>query len=150
MKYFDENILSIIHLLEYDMYWVSVDKHIDCVCKNFNTQQGNPTCEHCLGTGHKVKIYKVKGVRQPDTVEIFNVRVDVEVGVYFFENKFRIKEDDYLIWRGEIEQVTKVERFCSDSEKAVYYRVETARKKSDTEAFMKNFCKAVGIRYYRR
>lgn len=137
-------------MLQYEMYIVSQDPHYDCICRNFNTSQGDPACEHCLGTGHKVTIRKVKGVRQPETQDAFKINVDVEVGVYFFKNDVVPKEFDLIIWHNEIERITKVERFCSDAEKPVYYRCETRRVKTDTEIFLKNFCKAVGRTYKRR
>ena len=59
MKNFDEHIIKLIDMLEYDMWAVIKDKHIDCVCKNFETDQGKAGCPYCFGTGRKVKIKKI-------------------------------------------------------------------------------------------
>ena len=61
MKNFDEHIIKLIDMLEYDMWAVIKDEHIDCVCRNFETDQGKAGCPYCFGTGRKVKIKKIKG-----------------------------------------------------------------------------------------
>ena len=150
MKRFDENIIALIDMLEYDMWIVTQDSHIDCPCKNFDTKQGKRHCPYCFGTGHKVKIKKIKGVRQPLTDSVRDVRVDYEHGVFFLKNIYDLKEKDFIVWHDEIEEVTFVERHCSDAQKPVYYRIETTKKKSDTEFFLKNFCRLIGKQYQRR
>lgn len=139
MRYFDENILKIIDMLEYKMYLIKLDKHIDCVCKNFDTKQGNKFCPRCLGTGYKIKIKEIKAVRQPLDISTANMGVRSEVGVYFMKYDYKIAEDDLLIWGNEIEKVVKTDRFCSDSEKPVYFRCETTPKKYNNKLFLKMF-----------
>ena len=139
MKYFDENIIALIDLLEYDMWLVLPDFHVKCVCQNFETKDGNKFCPYCLGTGYKVKIKKIKGVRQPDSLEGMYGKYKTEFGVYFFKNEYPVKEKAYIVWHDEIEEITHVERFCSDAQKPVYNRVETIPKKTGTETFLKIF-----------
>ena len=79
-------------MLQYDMWLVSPDKHIDCVCKNYDTRQGNRLCPRCLGTGYKIKIKKIKGVRQPGTVSSSGMGVTTETGIYFFKEDYHLKE----------------------------------------------------------
>ena len=139
MKHFDENIIKLIRLFAYKMYLIQPDEHIDCVCKDYNTKQGNPACQRCLGIGQKIKIRTIKGVRQPEGMGVGDMSVNSERGVYFVENNYKLREGDFIIWRGEIEQITKTERYCSDAEKPVYYYCETIRKKTNKEIFLKNF-----------
>ena len=129
------------------MWLVSPDKHIDCVCKNYETKQSSKICKRCLGLGYKIKIKKIKGVRQPGSMSASGMQLNTETGIYFFKNDYKIKDDDLIIWHDEIEQVTKTERFCSDAQKPVYYRCETKPRKSDTEIFLKNFYKAIGKKW---
>lgn len=150
MRNFDEHILTIIDLLEYDMWLISPDKHIDCVCKNFETKQAFKFCPRCLGTGHKIKIKKIKGVRQPGGELSLGMGVTTENGIYFFKHDYGIKDDDLIVWHNEIEQVTKTERFCSDAQKPVYFRCETRLKKDNNEAFLFNFYKAIGKHWTRK
>ena len=131
-------------MLQYDMWLVSPDKHIDCVCKNYDTRQGNRLCPRCLGTGYKIKIKKIKGVRQPGTVSSSGMGVTTETGIYFFKEDYHLKDDDLIIWNDEIEQITKTERYCSDAQKPVYYRCETKPKKTDNKVFLNNFYRAIG------
>lgn len=150
MRNFDEHIRAIIELLEYDMWLITPDKHIDCVCKSFETKQADKACRKCLGTGYKIKMKKIKGVRQPKNIGIADMKVSAEIGEYFFKNDYHIKEDDILVWRNEVEIVTRVDRFCSDAEKPVYYRCNTRPKKNDVEIFLRNLYKIIGKTYYRR
>ena len=144
MKYFDENIQALITMLEYDMWLVAPDKHIDCVCKNFTTKQGDPSCPKCLGTGYKIRVKKIKGVRQPTVTLSAQLPVKTETGVFFFKVDYKIKDDDLIVWNNEIEQVVKTERHCSDAQKPVYYRCETIPKKSDNNIFLKTLYKGIG------
>lgn len=143
MRYFDENIIALIDLLEYDIYIVQPDPKINCVCKNYDTKQGDPLCPRCLGTGQKIKIKKIKGVRQPDGIPYQDAQVTAEKSVYFFKSQYRVHAGDYLIWNNRIEKIMKVEQYCSDSNIPVYYYCEVARKKTDVRPFLVNFYRAV-------
>ena len=143
MRYFDENILAIIDLLEYDMYIVQPDFKINCVCKDYDTKQGNPLCPRCLGTGQKIKIRKIRGVRQPDDGLYSGARATVEKSWYYFKNDYKIRPGDYLIWNNRIEKVVEVDPYCSDSNMPVYYFCEAERKKTDVRPFLVNFYRAI-------
>jgi len=143
MKGFDENIAGLIKMLEYDIWIISPDKHVDCVCKNFDTNQADMMCPRCFGTGFKVKLKKIKGVRQPMAMSASNMQMSVEAGVYFFRSEYKIQEDDLIVWHDEIEHITRTDRFCSDAQKPVYFRCETKPKKTNTELFLKNFYRAI-------
>ena len=144
MRYFDENILKIIDMLEYDMYVVQPNQNVDCVCKNFDTKQGHPRCPRCLGTGQKIKIRKVRGVRQPDNLSYDSMGITTEKGWYFFKKDYKIRRGDLMVWNNEVEEVVKVDRYCSDSNIPVYYYCEVVPKKADNRVFLTNFYKAVG------
>lgn len=150
MKYFDENLIALIDLLEYEMFVITADNHINCPCQSYETKQGDPKCPHCFGTGKKCKIKRIKGVRQPGQQGSGEVSVNVENGIYFFKQDYHLKENDLLIWHNEIEQITKVERHCSDAQKPVYFRCESKKKKADTEVLLKNLYKVIGRKYERR
>ena len=143
MRYFDENILALFDLLEYDMYIVQPDPKIDCVCRNYETKQGDPMCPRCLGTGHKIKIRKIKGVRQPDDNTNKGNKVTTEECWYFFRNQYQVHAGDLIVWNNRIEKIVKVERYCSDSNMPVYYHCDAVRKKTDTRPFLVNFYRAI-------
>lgn len=142
MKLFDENLQALITLLEYDMWIVIPDFHIKCVCQNFETKQSN-VCPYCLGCGYKIKIKRIKGVRQPKKFEKELSGFRNETGAYFFKPEYPIKQKAYLVWHDEVEEITHVERHCSDAQKPVYYRVETVPKKTGVELFLKYFHKLI-------
>ena len=143
MRYFDENILKLIDLLEYDMYIVEPNPKIDCVCKDYDTKQGNPLCPRCLGTGQKIKIRKIKGVRQPDETPNENTRVTTEKGWYFFKDQYKVHCGELLVWNNTVEKITEVNQYCSDSNMPVYYNCAVSRKKSDIRPFLVNFYRAI-------
>lgn len=134
-------------MFEYDMWLISPDKHIDCICKNYDTKQAKRNCKRCLGLGYKIKIKKIKGVRQPGTMSAAGIQLTTETGIYFFKQDYHIKDDDLIVWHDEIEQVTKTERHCSDAQKPVYFRCETKPKKADNDIFLINFYKAIGKKW---
>ena len=144
MRYFDENIIRLIDMLEYDMYIVQLNPRVDCTCKNYDTKQGHPFCPRCLGTGQKIKIRKIKGVRQPDNLSYESMGITSEKGWYFFKNDYKVHRGDLLIWNNEVEEIVKVDRYCSDSNTPVYYYCEVVPKKSDTRVFLRNFYRAIG------
>lgn len=150
MKGFDENIIALIDMLEYDMWLIAPDKHIDCVCKSFETKQADKHCQKCFGIGYKIKIRKIKGVRQPTQISTSELKVTTETGVYFFKKDYGIKEDDIIVWGNEIEQVTRTDRFCSDSRTPVYFRCDTKPKKSNYNIFLKNLSKVINRTIRRR
>ena len=127
MRYFDENIIALIDMLEYDMYIVQPNEKIDCVCKNYDTKQGN----------------KIKGVRQPDNISYESMGVTTEKGWYFFKNDYKVHRGDLIIWNNEVEEIVKVDRYCSDSNMPVYYYCEVVRKKADVRPFLINFYRAI-------
>ena len=143
MKSFDESILAIIKKLEYDIWMIVSDKHISCPCKNYDTDQGDKYCPYCFGLGYKIKIKKIKGVRQPMSIQADKMKIDTEVGVYFFKQDYKIKDDDILIWNDEVEQVTRTDRFCSDSQTPVYYRCETTPKKTNIKFLLESFKRVI-------
>ena len=150
MKNFDEHIIKLIDMLEYDMWAVIKDEHIDCVCRNFETDQGKAGCPYCFGTGRKIKIKKIKGVRQPTSGSARDMTISYNYGVYFFKNIYELKEGDFIIWDNRIEEVSHIKEYCSDAQKPVYYRVEAIPKKADNEIFLRLFSKMIGRKYSRR
>lgn len=130
-------------MLKYDMWVVIPDKHIDCPCKNFETKQANAFCPNCLGTGYKIKIRKIKGVRQPTTMSAQGMQFNVETGVYFFRTDYDLKEGDIIIWDDEVDEVTRTDRFCSDAQKPVYFRCDTKPKKTNIDRFLDIFYRVI-------
>ena len=132
------------------MYIISPDKHINCICKKFETEQGNKLCPYCFGLGYKIKIKRIKGVRQPTMISVGSSQVFTEIGIYFFKTDYGIKEDDIIVWDNEIEIVTRTDRFCSDAQKPVYFRCETRPKKTNTELFLNRLYSVLGKKRQRR
>ena len=137
-------------MLKYDMWVIIPDKHIDCVCKSFETKQANPFCPYCFGTGYKIKIRKIKGVRQPTTMSASGMQFTVETGVYFFNTDYDIKEGDIIVWDEDVDEVLRVDRFCSDAQKPVYLRCDTKPKKTNINRFLDNLYSAIGKKRQRR
>lgn len=137
-------------MLKYDMYVIIPDKHIDCICKSFETKQADLFCPYCFGTGYKVKIRKIKGVRQPTSMSASGMQFNVETGVYFFETDYDLKEGDLIVWDDEVDEITRTDRFCSDAQKPVYFRCDTKPKKTNVNIFLKNLYAILNKKLQRR
>ncbi len=132
------------------MYVIIPDKHIDCICKSFETKQADLFCPYCFGTGYKVKIRKIKGVRQPTSMSASGMQFNVETGVYFFETDYDLKEGDLIVWDDEVDEITRTDRFCSDAQKPVYFRCDTKPKKTNVNIFLKNLYAILNKKLQRR
>lgn len=132
------------------MYLIVPDKHIDCICKSFETKQASQFCPYCFGTGYKVKIRKVQGVRQPTAMSASGMQFNVETGVYFFETDYDLKEGDLIVWDNEVDEITRTDRFCSDAQKPVYFRCDTKPKKTNVDRFLNNLYTILGKKLQRR
>lgn len=74
----------------------------------------------------------------------------VETGVYFFETDYDLKEGDIIVWDEDIDEILRVDRFCSDAQKAVYFRCDTKPKKTNANRFLDNLYAVIGKKRQRR
>lgn len=146
MKWFDRNILKIIKKFEHEFFIVQQDFDIDCVCVNYDTKQADPGCKKCLGTGHKIKIRKIRGASQDSTIpntarpvnELFVAKS------YYIKTECKMYKDNIIVDNDEIYFVYQPRNATAFEGRTVYQKVMAISKKLDSKVFLKNFYEIIG------
>lgn len=141
LKWLDKGIRDIIETFQYDVYVVNIDKRIDCSCKNFTTKQGDPAHKLCLGTGQKVKIRAIKAASQETNASFRNDDASEKARgmIYYVDTKYQINDYDLIIDDNDVFIAHRVERHKGTNREHVYQRCLCVNKKTDVQAFLKNF-----------
>lgn len=139
---FNNNIQKVIKKFSYPMWIIYRDQDIKCTCVDFTTNQPNPKCKKCLGTGRKIKIRKITAARQPFRVSITGQGVATEFSLYstyYTLNNIKANPRDILIDKNSVDVIQDYyEERCNDNE-PTYYRYLTAPKKTNKDIFFKMF-----------
>jgi hypothetical protein len=146
MRAFNNNIKRIIEKFSYDFFVIQQDFNIDCSCKNFTTKQADPTCPKCLGTGHKIKVKKIRGASEDRKATFRNSGLDEQTLAYhyYIDAKYPISEQNIIVDGDEVMIAYRIEKKKTANREHVYTKVAAHKKKSDIKIFMKNFSKIVG------
>lgn len=141
----NEGIRAIIDQFSYEFYVVQQDFHISCSCVDFTTKQPDPACPKCLGTGHKVKIKKIKGASEDQKGSFRNIGIDERTTAvtYFITSKYPIYEKNIIVDEDDVLIVHRLEKKKSTNKEVVYYKVYAHYKKSNVKEFLENFYKVI-------
>ena len=133
-------ILEIINMCSYYVYIVNRIKDIKCTCISHETKQADHNCKRCLGTGNKIKIYKVFCASQ-DTQLPTTFRSDnfIVARNYFIPSKYKIEEDDLIVDKEDVYYAYKIQHMFSLEGTLPYNKVASNKKKFDANDFFKNF-----------
>ena len=101
-KYFDDSIKNMIEKMAYDFYVIKPFMDITCPCVHDASEQGDPDCHMCLGTGHKIAIKKIRGASNEveSNVSGKNVKGSSAVTVgrtYFVDKKYTLNNNDIIV-----------------------------------------------------
>ena len=141
MKAFNNGIKKVIHKFEYPFYIVQQDFNIDCVCKDYTTKQGNPTCKKCLGLGHKIKIKQIRGASQDrrGTFKNTGLMENSLSTVYYIDSKYTVFEDNIIVDDNEVFVIYRLERKKSSNKEEIYRKILAHYLKGNPKLFLKNF-----------
>lgn len=140
---FDEKIEQLISMYEYDVYLIHPDTKINCICQDFTTQQGDPYCMKCLGTGKKIYIRKIPMAVQPCVAATNEFQNEITGRYYYARHDFHVQKYDIIVDRHHVDVVQQVRRYQSDHYKPVYYQISTRAKGANRELFYTNFYKLI-------
>lgn len=139
-KSFNNGILDMISTHSYNVYVINRDENIICTCVESSTKQGNANCKKCLGTGHKIKINKIKCAAQDTRVPpTFRADTFIIARNYFIESKYKINEEDLIVDNGDIYIIFEIQKLFSIKGTLPYKKVNSTKKKYDNNVFIKNF-----------
>ena len=91
-------IMEIIRMHSYYCYIINRVRSIRCTCVAHETKQADVNCPLCLGTGNKIKIYKIFCAAQ-DTKLPTTFRSDdfIVARDYYVPKKYRVNDEDIII-----------------------------------------------------
>ena len=137
--WFDDNVKKPITLFSHPFWIICLEEEI-CPCVNHVTKEANKECLRCLGTGHKIALFRVNGAHQNHLNLAFRgegigfSEKDI-VTTYYTYDKTPVKPRDIVVDGEDIDVVEDVFYERSDQQKVVYWRIETAPYKMKKDVF---------------
>lgn len=133
-------IMEIIRMHSYYCYIINRVRSIRCTCVAHETKQADVNCPLCLGTGNKIKIYKIFCAAQ-DTKLPTTFRSDdfIVARDYYVPKKYRVNDEDIIIDNDKVYIVYEIQQKISLEGTIPYNKVSAGKKKFDSKIFLKNF-----------
>ena len=125
-------------------------KTITCSCVNFASRQAKTECTNCLGTGHKIVISKISGVRYNRTGNFSaggngaSVMEKYNMAVFFFDDKYKVEKDDLILDENQAFIVSRMDRKTSANGRGAYRDCEVQLVKSGGDFILNQARKIVG------
>lgn len=138
---FNQGFVKIIKQFSYDFFIVNRVHDFNCTCLTEGTNQPNPDCKQCLGTGKKILIRKSRGASQDSMIPATS-KASSHYSLakhYFILIEVPVKEHDLIIDGEDVFMVNQIKRFRSFDGKFVYMRLEAVPKKTDEIKTLNNF-----------
>lgn len=148
-KSFHRGLHKLIKKIEYEMYIVNVDRNYTCTCLGKEANEGDPNCPKCLGTGYKIKIRKILGIKQPYKTVSKGASgaesLSSAVSRYYIDDKYGpVKNGDLMFVKDEIDVIKLARKHKIDSTIDHYFECSAVLKKYNTKTIYKNFLKLIG------
>ncbi len=137
-----KTINSVIDRYGYTFYVIRRVPNIDCKCVDPTTKDADPKCKLCLGTGKKIKIYKVFGVsREIKNAESYRSSESgtVTPKIFYIKGSFFINKEDIIIDSEDMFVVFNMQYHRGEHGAPGFTRVIAPNKKFDKIYAIKNF-----------
>lgn len=143
-EHFHKRIKETLELCAYDFYIVHADEDIRCTCVEHATQEGDPACIMCLGTGYKIRIKKVRGASNDfiDNVAGRGVRgamADATLRTYFVDQRYKIAENDLIIDGEKVHYAYRVNELRGFKGELTHREIKVLPHKTNAKLILKNF-----------
>lgn len=131
-------------LLERYGYYFYVIKKIPetkCKCVNITSNSPDPKCKECLGTGAKIKIFKVYGAVREVKERESNVTGNISTTpkVAYIKGFYRFEKDDIVVDDEDIYHVLAVQHHKGENGEFAFTRLTLPYTKGPTVHFIRNF-----------
>lgn len=142
MDKFDKSIHKVIDKFSYPIWFILKDDSVNCPCVNFTTKQADVNCKKCFGTGKKVRLRRIEAAHQNNRISIRGDgigagEIDV-IGVYYSKHNAMAREEDLILDGDTLDVVQHAYPMRTDHSEPVYYKYETAPKKTNVALTIKN------------
>lgn len=149
MTYHD-SFQYVINKYSHDLHIINLDKRVKCSCHIAGSSDPDPNCEHCLGTGYRVFIRKIRGAAQtstfPDTFRATN-QILITTSFYLLDD-VPVNRDDIIIYDNGSNEgayiVNDAARNNGFDGKFCYTKASGIPKKLDNTIFFENLHKIIG------
>lgn len=138
----NKTINSVINRYGYNFYLIKKVPNIKCKCVDPLTKEANQDCKKCLGTGTKIKIYKVFGVgRESKSAETYRSSEagTVTPKIFYIKGSVYVKKDDLIIDSEDVYTVFNQQFHRGEKGAPAFTRVIAPNKKFDKTKLIKNF-----------
>lgn len=119
-----------------------------CTCASGMLAEPKPDCPHCFGTGHEVRIKKIKGVvnesNGPSTMrKVTDTVVTKEI---YMDESYWVRTRDLIIFEKEVFDVYQIKTFRSQLNEPVYNIAYATPLKYDSHFIIENLKKVGAIK----
>lgn len=144
--YFHNSIKRMIERMAYDFYVIKPFMDITCPCMLDASEQANPDCHMCLGTGHKIAIKKIRGASNEVESNVAGKSVKgsaaITVGrTYFIDKKYTLSNNDLIVDGDEIFYVYRPYKMKAFNGEHTHDEIQAIPKRNDHEKILNNFKK---------
>lgn len=149
MTYHD-SFQYVINKYSHDLYVINLDKNVRCKCHIAGSDDPDPACKYCLGTGHRIFVHKVRGAAQtstfPDTFRATN-QILITTSFYLLDD-VPVRRDDIIVYdNGDYQGayiINDAARNNGFNGKFCYTKASGIPKKLDNNIFFQNFHRIIG------
>ena len=142
MQKFDEKIIMDINKWSYPVWFIIKNNEVNCPCVDYATGQPDPKCKKCFGTGKKIKIRQMKTAHQNIDLRIMGEGIasgeKAVMSVYYTLKDAKATEGDYILDGDTLDVVQHYYPMRSDHSAPIYYKYETAPKKTNYKLTLNN------------
>ena len=142
MDKFDKAIKTDIKKWSYPVWFVIKDESIDCPCVDYSTHQADPNCKKCFGLGKKVKIRRMNAAHQNNRIMMRGDGIGsgetAVIGVYYTLQDVKASIEDLILDGDSLDVIQHFYPMRSDHSDPIYYKYETAPKKTNRELTARN------------
>ena len=141
-KHFSKKIKDTIEIVSHDFFYIKQDINKECVCINHTTKQEDKICPHCLNTGHKITIKKIRGFFYEETKSGQGMRAEQTrvIRNYFIpDTTIDFHTGDYFIDSGEVYYIYRPNNFRGVGFIETHQEVLTAFQQNNQKKLLNTF-----------
>lgn len=140
---YHESFQYVINKYSHDLYIINLDRSMKCSCHIAGSNDPDPKCNKCLGTGCRIIIKKIRGAAQtstfPDTFRSTN-QIVITTSFYLLDDVC-VDRDDLIIYNDKAYILNDVARNVGFDGKFCYTKALGIPKKLDNIIFFQNLHK---------
>ena len=140
-----ETVKRVLKRYGYYFYVIKRFPNIKCSCLDPVTKDSNPNCPKCLGTGSKIKIYKVFGcLREAKEREISIAQnMSASPKIAYIKGLHRYEKDDIIVDDENVYHIAALQWHKGEKGEFAFTRAICPFTKGGDASFIRNFYKII-------